>query len=93
VNLPKYGRNDALRFGKKRVVVNRAVWNPKGQQKQQLSFSQVVAGEGGQRVLGDAVVGGSGKSASVSREEGCDFSVSGRHGVFFLAGGLFYRPS
>jgi len=73
VNLPKYGRNDAPRFGKKRVAVNRAVWNLKGQQKQQLSFAQVMAGEGGQEVLGDAVAGGSEKNARVSQEEGCDF--------------------
>ena len=88
VNLPKYRRDDASRVGKKRGVVKREVWTPKGQQK--LSFAQMVAGDVVLDVRGDADAGGSGKSACGSQEEGYDFqfpvdkeSSSWLEGCFF----------
>ena len=71
MNLPKFRRDDASRFGKKRGVVKREVWNPKGQQK--LSFAQVVAGDAVLDVCDGADAGCSGKSACGSQEEGYDF--------------------
>jgi len=71
VNLPKYQRkevprtqrNEGLRFGwnsKKSATRPRGVWNPKGEQTEQLSFAQVVSG----------VVAQSGTSGNASGSQG-----------------------
>ena len=69
VNLPKFRRGEVPRRGKTRVAASRDVWIPKGKEKQQLSFAQVVSGGVLQEVLGDVSLVDPGVRVSGSQEE------------------------